>query len=100
MAWFILMGSLAAFGVCCALWVLFGWHSAGTKGWVAVCWNRAAVKRCCWLRDLGLLRGPIIAVEEAFSEQDLQLMKRTVVGITICSLQGLPDILKMERNTC
>ena len=96
----LLLGVLAAFGLVCAVWAVFGVWISGARGWAAVCFcgpgGAAALRRCCWLRDWGLLRGPILAVHRGLSRERLQSLSRELENVEFCSLEELPARLELE----
>ena len=60
----ICMGTLAAFGMISALWCLFGWLLPWGSG-VMVCTaeEQNFIRRYYWLRDLGLVRCPLVITD-------------------------------------
>ena len=96
----ILVGVLAAFGLMCALWCLFGLWLSGGRGWVAVCYagktQTAALRRCRWLRNWGLYRGPILLVCREENREMPELLSREAENIEICTLEALPARLELE----
>ena len=86
------MGALAAWGVLCALWAALGWLLPDGKGCALVCVGRPDIgilSRWKWLRGLGLLRCPLIAVTEDLLEDS---------ETEQCSREDLLARLEMERN--
>lgn len=86
---------LAAFGVLCALWAFLGCFLPGQKGISAVYVCRgepidALLRRHRWLRDMGLVRGHLILVDEGMTEQQLRLLEGKQ-GIEICTREQLSD---------
>ncbi len=89
MAGFVIVGVLAAFGALCVLWVLFGCllpRPGGCK-LVYVCDGReeAVLRRYFWLRDLGLLRCPLVLIGSRLPEgrrQQIALKCRSVYFYT------------------
>lgn len=68
MAGYFFLGMLAAFGSFCILWVLLGWILPGGKGCAVVCCgvpDEGMICRYHWLRGLGLVAWPLLAVAEA-----------------------------------
>ena len=57
--WFVL-GMLAAFGALSGLWVLFGALLAPKGGAAVVCFDADALSHYRRLKDLGLIRCPIL----------------------------------------
>lgn len=82
MAGIILLGTLAAFGALCALWLLVGmclpgdreglmlyhWHSSGPGRGFLIRW------RLQW--DLGLLRGRLVVIDLGLTEEDRVFLLR------------------------
>ena len=99
-ALYVLLGMLAAFGLLCAVWVVFGLWLSGSRGWVAVCFcgpeQGAAIRRCRWLRDWGLLRGSILAVHRELSREQMQMLSRNLEHVELCCLEALPARLELE----
>ena len=62
----IVAGTLAAFGLLSALWCLFGWLLPRGSG-VMVCApeEQAFIRRYQWLREMGLIRCPLLIVDRA-----------------------------------
>ena len=55
---YFIWGTLAAFGVLCALWAMLGWLLPGAKGCILVCYgvpDSEILTRSKWLKSLGLL---------------------------------------------
>ena len=94
MVWYVVIGTLAAFGLVSALWLIFGWLIPGGKGWAAVCFREgAALERCLWLREWGLLRGPVLLLGEPDREVFLRhyFLAQTV--------QKISQIMNMNEST-
>ena len=65
MIWYVLLGLLAAFGLLCIMWVLFGFLLPGSSRCTVVVLCRpgreaSLLRRFLWLRELGLLRCTIL----------------------------------------
>ena len=91
MAGYVVLGALAAFGLLSALWAALGWLLPSGKGCALVCRGEpdpGIVSRWKWLRGLGLLRCPLIAVDA----------EQTNGEIEICAGEDLLARLEMERN--
>ena len=91
--WYFLVGTLAAFGVFCVLWVLLGWLIPVGKGCALVCWGEAGEETLAgfrWLRGLGLLHCPLIVVTEDCGESPEQTEN--------CRPEQLLVRLEQERN--
>ena len=90
MAGYVILGTLAAFGLLSTLWAILGWLLPSGRGCVLVCYGMpdiGIVSRWKWLQSLGLLRCPLIAVSEA-----------DTVEIENCAGEHLLVRLEMERN--
>ena len=88
-----ILGTLAAFGLLSALWAALGWLLPSGKGWTLVYIGEPqpeTLTRFKWLRGLGLLSIPMIAVtEEAVAMPQ---------GTEICSREALIGRLERERR--
>ena len=93
MGWFVLLGVLAAFGAFSAVWAILGWLLPGAGGCALVCVgmpDEGIRSRYRWLRGMGLLNCPLIAV----AEETKAVGKET----EICSREDLLARLEWERN--
>ena len=101
MAGYILLGTLAGFGLLSSLWVFFGWLLPGAKGGALVCigWpDEGTVSRYRWLREIGMLHCPLLIVtEEANLPEEERLCS---CGIELCSPETLVSRLERERRNC
>ena len=97
MALYIILGTLAAIGVLSILWVCFGWLLPGGTGAILVCRepSEALMLRCRWLRELGLLRLPLVILAKESPEQEN--LPHYGGGIEICSPEMLASRLERER---
>lgn len=104
LAGYIFLGSAAAFGVFCAIWVVFGWTMSGGEGGALVCRCRPGrselplIRRYIFLRELGLLRMPLLLLDCTLPEQELAQLRSKCAAIEICSPEALPARLELERN--
>ena len=104
MAIWIILTILAAFGALCALWALFGFLLAGQRGAVLVCLCRpghgeeAVIRHYGWLRDLGLLRVPLVLIDGGLTEEERARLLKCRQGVVICDPEELPSRLEQERN--
>jgi len=104
LAGFIFLGAAAAYGVFCAVWALFGWIISGGEGGALVCRCRPGrselplIRRYILLKELGLIRMPLLLLDCALPEQELARLRGKCRTIEICSLQDLPARLELERN--
>ena len=70
MAGYILLGTLAAFGLLSVLWTLLGWLLPSGRGLVLVCMEHpdpGVLARYRWLRGMGFLSCPLVSVTETVS---------------------------------
>ncbi len=88
MAGFVILGVLAAFGALCILWVLFGTllpHPGGRLVYTCDGREEAAVRRYLWLRDLGLLRCPLVLIGSSLPgkrRQQIAIKCRSIIFYT------------------
>lgn len=90
---YFVLGTLAAFGLLCALWAAFGWLLPGLKGCALVCVGvpePEILARSKWLREMGLLDVPLLIVADVGTED--------VPETEICSREELLSRLEWERN--
>lgn len=77
--------------------------SAGTGG-ALVCRCRPGrselplIRRYLFLRELGLLRVPMLLLDCALPEAELARLQEKCPSIELCSLENLPARLELERN--
>ena len=89
MAGFVLIGALAAFGLICAVWIGCGFFLPDTRSGGSVLTGPlqgntlAAARRWIWLREMGLLYSPLIAVQDSFSEAEQEWL--SCHGFILCS---------------
>ena len=73
MAWYILLGTLAAFGGLCLLWGLAGWFVSGGEEGILILPGHSGqgepgtVRWYLWLRELGLLRCRLVVEDFGLS---------------------------------
>lgn len=85
-AW-VIIGALAAFGCLCAAWTALGWVLGAGDGGFAVCPDLATpegrrfLRRCLWLRDMGLLRCPLYAGDRELSSGEKQWLQDNDIGL-------------------
>ena len=102
MATWIVLGVLAAFGALCALWTLLGLLLPIQHGAVTVCLCRGAgvdeylLRRHRWLRDMGLIRDPLILLDDGLTETEKKRL--TQQGLIICDMAELSARLEQERE--
>ena len=104
MASWILLSVLAAFGVLCVIWTLFGFLLPGQRGAVLVCFCRpgnkeeAIIRHYGWLRDLGLSKAPLLLIDGGLTEEEQARLLKCRQGVEICSPEELISRLEQERN--
>jgi hypothetical protein len=100
----IVLTVLAAFGLLCVLWTLFGFLLPGQRGAVLICLCRGAaheeqiIRHYGWLRDLGLLRAPLLLVDGGMTEEERIRLLKCRQGVEFCRLEELSSRLEQERN--
>ena len=77
--WFLL-GMLAAFGALSGLWALFGALWAPKGGAVVVCFDADALRHHRWLKEMGLIRCPILWVEVSEGKIEQRAEERKELG--------------------
>lgn len=101
---YIILGTLAAFGLLCWLWGLFGWLLPGGKGNVILflCGQGRnedwALTRYDCLRGLGLVKGPLLIIGSTLSAREQERIQRWHRGVEFCSLEELVPRLEQERE--
>jgi len=102
MAGYVLIGALAAFGLLCVIWVGYGFFLPKAVGGVIVYPGKLTEQgmnftlRCIWLREMGLLNCPLIAVDCALTEGErIWLISH---GIEIYSREELPKRLGIGES--
>ena len=104
MAGYVLVGTLAAFGIFCGIWAAFGWLLPGGKGGWMVCrggpgfLERSFIRRYVFLWEMGLVRCGLVVVDQGLSEPDIRWLQNTGGRIEICTLEELPSRLELERK--
>ena len=79
MGWYILLGFLSAYGALSVLWASLGWLLPGLKGCAVVYMGRPSqgvCRRYRWLRGLGLLSCPFLAVGKGAETEEIELCRR------------------------
>ena len=100
----IVLTILAAFGALCALWAVFGFLLSGQRGAVMVCFCRpgnreeAVIRHYGWLRDLGLLRIPLLLIDGGLTEEERARLLKCRQGVSICGPEELFSRREQERN--
>ena len=102
MAAWIVWIVFGAFGLLCALWVLFGFLLPGQRGAVAVMLCRgeeaeeAVLRRYLWLYNTGLVRCPMVLVDCGLSQKERDRLERH--ALILCTADELLDKLEQERE--
>ena len=96
---YICVGMLAAFGLWCALWTVFGWLGLKEPGMVCVCRPgphlSAVIRRWNRLRSWNLLSGRLLVMDEGLTEQQKMDILRQGREIEFCRPEDLPALLGM-----
>lgn len=96
MLWFILLGALAAFGLLCCAYCTVGLFLSNDRRPLLICMlprdhhPDGAVARYRILRDLGLVRGPLLIIGTGSENMG--------ADIEFCTARELPARLELERN--
>lgn len=93
MGWYVLLGTLAAYGALSGLWALLGWLLPGVKGCALVYMGQPHEGIRCryrWLRGLGLIDCPLIAVTERTEAAETEA--------EVCSREKLLSRLEWEAQ--
>lgn len=94
MAGYVVLGALAAFGLVCAVWVLWGLlYPASERGMLIYIGNGtpAMVRRYLWLKEMGVLRCPLAVMDP----EDLDITWLEEQGIEICSREEILSRLEI-----
>lgn len=105
MVWYFVIGVLAAFGMICILWMLYGGLLGRTQGGVLVCLcdgsrEEALLLRYSQLRSAGLLCCPLILADSSLSLREQEILCRRHPGVEFCTMEQLPQRLEMEKDRC
>ena len=76
MGLYVLIGFLAAYGALSVLWAALGWLLPGMKGCMRVYLGRPGegiCRRYRWLRGLGLMDCPLLAVTEEAETEEIEV---------------------------
>ena len=79
MVWYILLGTLAAYGALSAIWASLGWLLPGLRGCALVYMGtpeEGVCRRYRWLRGLGLISCPFLAVTENERSEEIEVCGR------------------------
>ena len=102
MAALVVLAVFGAFGLLCAVWVLFGFLLPGQRGAAVVLLCRGdpeeetVLRRYLWLYNTGLVRCPLLLVDCGLTE--IQRLWLTQYPIILCKPNELSEQLEQERN--
>lgn len=103
MAGEVLLGFLAAFGAFCVIWaVASGLLSRGSGG-IIVCFchgepgEELFLRRCGWLRGLGLLKVPLLVVDCGLTAAERSWLEKQP-ATEVCGPEHLKERLELERK--
>ena len=102
MAGYVCIGMLAAFGTVCALWILWGWVLPRTSDGAAVLTGPLqgnaleTARRWIWLREMGLLQSPLLAVAESVTDPEGNWLR--CHGFEICTREEILTRFGMGEN--
>lgn len=88
------VGILAGFGLLCLLWAGFGWLLPFGKGCIVYAEKEAELtfaRRYLWLRDLGLIRCPLIFADFGLRQPEREWLENN--GIEICRPEEISERL-------
>ena len=103
MAGYILLGTLASFGLVCMIWALVSLMIAKKQGGAVVylCHGGLSelpgLRRWLWLRNWGLMTAPILLVDCGLTDQERKELCLLVRNGEFCDLEVLPARLELER---
>lgn len=104
MANWILLSVLSAFGVLCVIWALFGFLLPAQRGAVLICLCRPGsgeeviIRHYGWLRDLGLLKAPLLLIDGGLTEEERTRLLKCRQGVEFCDPEEVYLRLEQERN--
>ena len=103
MVWYFIVGVLAAFGLVCIGWMLYGCLLGRTRGGVLICLcdgcrEEALLLRYSQLRSVGLLHCPLILTDSSLSPREQEILLRRHPGLEFCTMEQLPRRLEMEND--
>jgi len=97
-----MIGALAAFGLICAVWIGCGLMLPRIAGGAAVLTGPLdretmdTARRWVWLREMGLLYTPLVALEEGLTGYEREWL--ICNGFEICSREALTVRLGIGEN--
>jgi len=103
MAGEVLIGFLAAFGAFCGIWTVAGGLLSKGNGGIIVFFchgelgEELFLRRCGWLRGLGLLKAPLLAVDCGLTDAERRWLEKQPAA-EVCTLAQLEERLELERN--
>lgn len=101
MAGYVIIGTLAAFGLLSALWVVFGWLLVTDRGgWLLYPgWTGKLrfVRVYLWLRGLGMIRAPLILMDLGLDDSEKRWLSQK--GIEYYPPEKLPEVLIIGAET-
>lgn len=104
MVWWIFLGTLAAWGMLCALWTAFGWLLPDCEDTVLVLVIHSpehgdmTLLRCRWLRSLGLLPGYPAVVAVGLDPEVRAALARKYTDFDFYSREDIPSCTEVERT--
>lgn len=104
MAVYIILGTLAAFGLISVIWTLVSLlipkKQAGAVAYL--CHGGLSelpgLRRWLWLKNWGLMTAPILLIDCGLTEQERKELSCLVKDGEFCSVEGLPARLELERR--
>ena len=100
---YLVLGTLAAFGLVSALWALYGFLLPPYRDGVLFAPGRPGAaegsfaRRYFWLRELGLIRGKLVLVDFGLSDEERDwLLER---GVEVCTPEQLPARMETGERT-
>ena len=93
MAGFVCIGTLAAFGLVCVLWLIYGLCCVKAEGTLVILGGagQGLIRRCLWLREMGLLSCPMVLIDPELDEMDGLWLRSRGVEIWRTSPLGEAD---------
>lgn len=101
LAGYVLIGTLAAFGLLSGLWVLWGFFQPVCAcGWLLHPGGPESIHAAqgyLWLRGMGLVRCPLIVADRDLSNAQRKWLREK--GIEVCGVEELPRRLGIGAET-
>ncbi len=103
MAFYVIVGVLAAFGALCILWVLFGALLTRPRGDALVCFcgegrEERIIRRYRWLRDLGLVKCPLVLLDSGLPLWQRQQLMQKCGAVRFYTTEKWIKLLEQERR--